>query len=124
MIKSRQIAKALYDLSENKVPNLPDKFLVFIKKTKLTAQVPAVLYHLGKITETEKEKRGIFIKSAHELKNQTIQEIKKNLQAEKAEEILKIDKSLIAGFTAKWQGKFYDQSFVTGLKKLEGAIIK
>jgi F0F1-type ATP synthase delta subunit len=37
---------------------------------------------------------------------------------------LKINKNLIAGFTAKWQGKFYDMSFNTGLKKLEENIIK
>ena len=123
MIKSRQIAKALYDLSENKTENLSDKFLDFMKKTKLVAQIPAVLYHLDKIMETEREKRGVSIKSAHELKRNTIKEIKKFLQAENVDEILKVDKSLIAGFTAKWQGRFYDMSFVTGIKKLEENIL-
>ena len=61
MIKSKQLAKALYDLSTEKIENLDAKFFDFIEKRKLKAQMSSILYHLGKITELEKEKRGIQI---------------------------------------------------------------
>ena len=124
MIKSRQIAKALFELETSKMANLPEKFVEFMKRTNMTAQIPTVLYHLEKINETEKEKKGITIESAHELKVHTVKEIKNYLKTGEAEETLKINKSLLAGFTAKWQGKFYDMSIASGLKKLEESIIK
>ncbi len=132
MIKSRQIAKALYDLNEEErfTPpspggaSLAEKFLDFMKNTKLSAQIPAVLYHLEKIEKEAKEKKGVSIESAHELKGDTVKEIKNYLKAGEVDQTLKINKNLVAGFTAKWQGKFYDMSFATGLKKLEENIIK
>lgn len=124
MIKSRQIAKALFELEASKTPQLAEKFAEFMKKTKLTAQIPAVLYHLEKINEIEKEKKGINIEVAHEIKPHTINEIKKFLKAEHTAETVKINKNIIAGFTAKFQGKFYDISIASGLKKLEESIIK
>ena len=124
MIKSRQIAKALFELETNKTPNLSEKFVAFMKRTNMTAQIPAVLYHLEKINEIEKEKNGISIEVAHQAKPETIKEIKKFLNAEHGDETVKINPNLLAGFTAKWQGKFYDMSIASGLKKLEESIIK
>ena len=127
MIKSRQIAKALHELNEkapHEAKNLEAKFFAFMTRTKLTAQIPAVLSHLERIEKETKEKKGVSIESAHELKPHTLKEIKSYLKAEDADETLKINKDVIAGFRAKWQGKFYDFSFATGLKKLEEAIVK
>ena len=124
MIKSKQLARALYELSEDKTQHLEEKFFEFIEKTKLKAQLPQVLYHLEKIAEREKEKTGIQIEVAHVIKGDTIASIKKHLNAENLQEVVKIKKELIGGFRAKWGGVIYDSSIETGLKKLEEIITK
>ena len=123
MIKSKQLAKALYELSEANVEHLDKKFMDFIERQNLQAQLPSVLYHLEKIVETENEKKGIQIETAHEVHHTTVKHIKEFLKAENLKENLKIKKDLIGGFRAKWGGNIYDASISTGLKKLEEAII-
>jgi len=122
MIRSKQLAQALYDLSLEK-EDFSDKFLSFVKENKLEAQLPSVLYHLDKIIEKEKEKSGIQIEVAHEVSKKTIEDIKIFLQAEKLPELIKNKKELIAGFRAKWNGVIYDASIATGIKKLKETII-
>jgi len=135
MIKSRQLAKAIYELSEEKAENLDAKVFDFIERCNLKAQLPSDLFHLEKIFELEREKSGIVIETAHEVKPSTVQEIKKflmnNLPARPhggsgagGPEVLKVKKELLAGFRAKWQGVIYDASLETGLKKLKEEIIK
>ncbi|MEK7572497.1 MAG: F0F1 ATP synthase subunit delta [Patescibacteria group bacterium] len=124
MIKSKQLAQALYQLSKEKVENLDAKFFDFLEKRNLKAQIPSVLYHLEKIIELDREKKGIQIETAHEIKHETISHIKKFLQADHFPEAVKIKKELIAGFRAKWNGMIYDASLQTGLKKLKESIIK
>jgi F0F1-type ATP synthase delta subunit len=123
MIKSKQLAKALYDLSTEKIENLDAKFFDFIEKRKLKAQMSSILYHLGKITELEKEKRGIQIETAHQIKEDTLKQIKTFLKAEHLPEVLKIKEELIGGFRTKWNGMIYDASLKTGLEKLKETII-
>ena len=124
MIKSKQLAQALFELSNEKVENLDAKFFDFIEKRKLQAQLPSVLYHLEKIAELDREKKGIQIEVAHEIKNETIKHIKTFLKADHLPEVIKNKKELIGGFRAKWNGMIYDSSIKTGLKKLEETIIK
>jgi len=124
MIKSKQLAQALFQLSEEKVGNLDAKFFDFIQKKNLLAQLPSVLYHLEKIIELDKEKKGIQIETAHEISHETTKHIKTFLKAEDLSEVIKIKKELIGGFRAKWDGKIYDASIKNGLKKLEEVIIK
>jgi F0F1-type ATP synthase delta subunit len=124
MIKSKKLAQALYELGEEKIEGLDAKFFDFIEKRKLKAQMPSVLYHLEKITELGREKKGIMIEVAHEVKHETISQIKKFLEAEHLVEIIKNKKELIGGFRAKWNGIIYDASISTSLKKLKETIIK
>jgi len=124
MIKSKQLAKALYELSEENVANLDAKFLEFIERQNLKAQMPSVMYHLDKIIELDREKKGIVIETAHDIKEITAHHIKTFLGAEKLPEVFKIKKELIGGFRAKWNGTIYDASILTGLKKLKENIIK
>lgn len=123
MIKSKQLAQALYELTESKVENLDKKFFDFIEKRNLKAQMPSVLYHLEKIIELDKEKKGIQIEVAHAIKDNTVKQIKTFLKAVKLPEIVKTKKELIGGFRAKWGGSIYDASIMTGLKKLKEQII-
>lgn len=124
MIKSKQLAKAIFELSESGEKKLDEKVVKFMQDKKLTAQMPAVLYHLEKIAEQDREKKGIQIEIAHDIKHETAKHIKKFLKAENLVEAVKIKKELVAGFRAKWGGIIYDASVMTGLKKLEEAIIK
>jgi F0F1-type ATP synthase delta subunit len=122
MIKSKQLAKAIFELSQEKTENLDAKFFDFVEKKKLQAQLPSVLYHLEKIIEQEQEKNGIQIETAHEIKQDTVKHIKTFLKAEELPEVVKIKKDLIAGFRAKWKGTVYDASIKNSLKKLEEVI--
>ncbi len=124
MIKSKQLALALYELSEEHTEGLDAKFFDFIEKRKLNAQMPSILYHLEKISELNKEKKGIQIETAHELKADTVKQIKTFLKADHLPEVIKTKKELIGGFRAKWGGVIYDASISTGLKKLKETIIK
>ncbi|MEI7765103.1 MAG: F0F1 ATP synthase subunit delta [bacterium] len=124
MIKSKQLAKSLYELSEEGVQDLDAKFFAFVEKNKLKAQMSSVLYHLEKINELAKEKKGIQIEVAHVVGSDTVKQIKTFLQAESLPEVIKIKKSLIGGFRAKWNGVVYDSSIENGLKKLSETIIK
>lgn len=123
MIKSKQLAQALYELGEEKVQGLDAKFFDFIEKRKLNAQLPSVLYHLEKISELNKEKNGIQIEVAHEVKHDTVKHIKTFLKADHLPEVIKNKKELIGGFRAKWGGVIYDASISNGLKKLKETII-
>ena len=123
MIKSKQLARALFELGEENTKDLDAKFFDFIEKQNLKAQLPSVLYHFEKIVEMEQEKKGIQIETAHDIKHETVNHIKKFLKADDLKENLKIKKELVGGFRAKWNGKIYDASIMTGLKKLEKAII-
>ncbi len=123
MIKSKQLARALYELEEEHKEGLDAKFFDFIEKNKLKAQMSSVLYHLEKIVELEKEKKGIQIEVAHEVKSDTVKHIKTFLEANNLSEVVKIKKGLIGGFRAKWNGIIYDASIETGLKKLKETII-
>jgi len=123
MIKSKQLACALFELSEEKTEGLDKKFFDFIEKRNLKAQIPSILYHFEKIIEQDREKKGIQIEIAHEIKNETLKNIKTFLKADNLEEVIKIKKELIGGFRAKWGGVIYDSSIMTGLKKLQETII-
>ena len=123
MIKSKQLAQALFELGEGNIKDLDAKFFDFVEKRKLQAQMPSVLYHLEKINELDKEKKGIQIEVAHEVKNDTVKQIKTFLKAENLSEVVKTKKELIGGFRVKWGGNIYDASIMTGLKKLKEQII-
>ena len=123
MIKSKQLARSLYEMSEENVQNLDAKFFDFIEKRNLKAQLPSILYHLEKIAKLDREKKSIQIEVAHELKGDTIRQIKAYLKAENLPEVIKNKKELIGGFRAKWNGIIYDSSISTSLKKLKETII-
>lgn len=122
MIKSKQLAQALFELSEENTEGLDQKFFDFIEKRNLKGQMYSVLYHLERIVEQDKEKRGIQIETAHEIKAETAKQIKSFLKVNHLTESLKIKNELIAGFRAKFGGMIYDSSIMTGLKNLEKTI--
>ena len=124
MLKSKQLAQALFELSEEKIEGLDQKFFDFLEKRNLKGQLPKILFHLEKIEEQNREKKGIVIETAHEIKHETTKHIKTFLKADHLPETMKIKKELLAGFRAKWGGMIYDASIATGLKKLEETITR
>ena len=124
MINSKQLAKSLYEMSKENIPNLDAKFFDFIEKRNLKAQLPSILYHLEKIEKLDKEKNSVEIEVAHEIKDDTLRHVKSFLKVENMPEIVKNKKELIGGFRAKWNGVIYDASISTSLKKLKETIIR
>ena len=49
MLKSKQLAQALFELSEEKIEGLDQKFFDFLEKRNLKGQLPKILFHLEKI---------------------------------------------------------------------------
>lgn len=123
MIKSKQLAKALFELLEENPKDLDKKFFDFISEKKLQAQLPSVLYHFEKLVNLDKIKKEVQIEVAHEIKTSTIEGIKKHLDIENLKENVSLKKELIGGFRAKYNGMIYDSSIMTGLKKLKEQII-
>jgi len=130
MIKSKQLAQALYELSIKNIDNLDSKFFDFIEKRNLKAQMPSVLYHLERINKLNTEKNGMQIETAHPISKEILGEIKsfasKNISNDKniseIVEMSKIQKDLIGGFRVKYNGVIYDASIMTSIKKLEERI--
>lgn len=123
MIKSKKLAEALFELAEEKTPDLEAKFFDFIKKRNLEGELSSILYHLEKIIEKDKEKKGVVIETAHEISDQIVHNIKKHLKIEDLPEVKRVNKELVGGFRARWKGMIYDSSISSGLKKLEKEII-
>lgn len=124
MIKSKQLARAIFELSSSSTKDLSEKVTDFINKRNLKAQIPSVIYHLDKIIENSKEKHGIQIDIANEIKTETVNDIKTFLNAKDLKETVIIKRELIGGFRAKYRGVIYDASIATGLKRLKENIIK
>lgn len=123
MIKSKHLASVLHEIIKENNSSLEEKFFNFIKNKKLESQLPNVLYRLEKILKKEEEKNKIQIEAPHEISTQTLEEIKNFLKVKK-ENTFKINKDLIAGFRARWEGQMYDASFKTSLEKFKNSIIK
>jgi F0F1-type ATP synthase delta subunit len=124
MIKSKHLAVVLHEIINKNDSSLEEKFFNFIKIQKLESQLPNVLYRLEKILKKEDEKNKIQIEAPHDISSQTIKEVKTFLKVEQKENTFKINKDLIAGFRARWDGVVYDASFKTGLEKFKNSIIK
>lgn len=124
MIKSKHLARAFFKLHEENNKDANVKFFDFIKKNNLTHQLPSILYHLEKIYEIESEKNFLKIETAHNIKTETILDIKKYLQINDLKDVVVIKEDLIAGFRAKWKGFMYDSSIENSIKKLQKEIIR
>ncbi len=123
MIKSKHLALVLHEIIEKNDSSLEEKFFNFIKLQKLESQLPNILYRLEKILKKEDEKNKIQIEAPHDVSPETLENIKDFLKVKK-ENTFKINKELIAGFRARWEGQIYDASFKTSLEKFKNSIIK
>ena len=119
-MKSKHLAFALIKLSEeNSKEEAVVKFLNFIKKANLTNILPQVIFHLGAEALKRKEMESVKITSSHKLSSETINKIKKMAKAPKdAPEIIQIDRDVIGGFVASYNGVTYDASLKGGLNML------
>lgn len=124
MIKSKDLAKAYFEMMIEEIPDLDQKFLTYIQQNKLEAQLPTIVYRLDKLIEQHEEKSGITIETPHKITESTVKKIKSFLKAEDLKEHIKENQDLIAGFRAKWGGQMYDSSFMTSLQKLQKSIAK
>jgi F0F1-type ATP synthase delta subunit len=119
MIKSK-----IFDIYKEKGTLTEEQFFLFIKEKKLEAQLPSILNKLEYLLKNLDEKNKIQIEAPHALSEATVKDIKNFLQVPEMEEKVSLNKELIAGFRARYNGIIYDASFKTGLENLKKSIIK
>jgi F0F1-type ATP synthase delta subunit len=138
MISSNKIAQSLIDIHLNNIRNknlsieeISTKFLSFIKKYNLEAQLPSILKSLEIQVKKYEHFNTLDIKSSHALNSDTVEKIKefvkKITKSKDSTEIktkFQIDKSLIGGFQAFFRDKKIDASIDGNLKRLERELVK
>lgn len=122
IINSKHLAKVLFDIHKSGDRQMEEKFFNFVREKKIESQMRSVLHRVEKMIEEDKEKTGIKIEVPHDISQKTVEDIKNFLDAKNLVPHVKLNKSLIAGFRAKWNGGAYDASFASSLKKIEEVI--
>lgn len=125
-MKSKDIAKALFILLEQGVPQdqIFQAFTNFVKVNHLEGVVPKILWYLEYFSKEKESSLSLKIISAHDVSNDTLDAIKKYIGVEKETKVQnKIQKDVIGGFIAYYSGKEYDASIKKQLSRLKQAII-
>lgn len=124
MIKSKEIAKALFSISqkEGDHKDLAKSFLNFAKEKNLTHLIPEVLHHLKIFSEKQKESETLNIKLSHEVGENSLLEIEKVMEASGAKRNIIIDKEIVGGFIAEYKGKILDATIKNQLTRLRAKI--
>lgn len=125
-MKSKDIAKALFILLEQGVPQdqIFQAFTNFVKVNHLEGVVPKILWYLEYFSKEKESNLSLKIISAHDVSNDTLDAIKKYIGVEKETKVQnKIQKDVIGGFIAYYSGKEYDASIKKQLSRLKQAII-
>ncbi len=125
-MKSKDIAKALFILLEQGVPQdqIFQAFTKFVKVNHFEGVVPKILWYLEYFSKEKESNSSLKIISAHDVSNDTLDEIKKYIGVEKETKVQnKIQKDVIGGFIAYYSGKEYDASIKKQLSRLKQAII-
>lgn len=105
MTLSRSIAEHL----EKSNATLDDLEAV-LSKYQLQSLLPQILQHLLRKQKMREQKNIVEIESPFTLSEESIQTIKKIVNAEDKEHTVKINQELLAGFKAKHRDTMYDGS--------------
>lgn len=122
MIKTENITKALIGLVEDDgldPQQVAGNFAKFAKKYKMENRVKNVIDMLLNREEEIKARNTIFIKTAHEIPERLIIDIKRYLNLpENASVNISIDKNILGGFKILYRNNLYEYSLKHKLNKL------
>ena len=122
MIKRDIIARALIELVEEGKQDPKDvasNFVSFSKKHNMEGRVKNVLRVLEDKQEKEKNRNTVFIKTAREIPEKLLIEIKKHLKIpEDAPTSVSQDETMLGGFRVSYKHKLYEYGLKLRLNKL------
>jgi len=128
MISSKNLADAIYEISLDSKQDdtvFLASILDYIKEYKLESLLPKVIIYLEDKLNKELEWNTLSIESGLDISEEIKQKIKSRLNADNAKSITStVDKDLIGGFTATYQGVIYNASLKNQLELLRNALTK
>lgn len=123
MVSSKNVARALYQLSKDKNLNIQvvlPAFFAYTEKYNLVPFLPNILKHLENFNTRDQGHNTLYIKSGLLIDKKITDDIK-NFISQGQESAIKteIDPRLIAGFVATYKGYIYDASIRNQLQLLK-----
>jgi F0F1-type ATP synthase delta subunit len=122
MISSKNLARALYKISKERVSSekIVSALLFYLEKHRLLSLLPQTLKHLIGFKKNEKEFNSLEIISGLPIDEEITTEIKKILKTEISSVVKqKIERELIGGFIATYKGFIYDASIKNQLNLIK-----
>ena len=123
MIKTDNIARALIGLVEDDgrdSSEVADNFVKFAKKYNMETRVKNVLAVIEDKAKNTRERETVFIKTAREVPERLLKEIKKHLEIpEDAPVNISFDENILGGFRVLYKDNLYEYSLGSRLKKLK-----
>lgn len=126
MISSKHLALALYKLSHEGMatPKIMPAFFAYVEKYHLTSLLPATLKYLEKFQKQDEVFNTLEIVSGLPVADEVVREIGALLKTGAQDTVqYTVDKELIGGFTATYQGFIYDASIKNQIHLLKTRLI-
>lgn len=99
--------------------NIPVSLLVSsLSSYKRSSLLYPIKRHLESIAKEQSSKETLFVETPFDLSNEALLTIARLTKAEDKEHQITLNKSLLAGFKARYRGKLYDGSAQRIIRKL------
>ncbi|MAQ77372.1 hypothetical protein CL684_02510 [Candidatus Campbellbacteria bacterium] len=125
MVNSQTLARTVLELQTKPEPEKHiEAFINYLKENNLIGLLPQVIDHIGRITERQEETQTLHIASKHELSSHDIQTIQSITGASDAPVETHINKDIIGGFSASYEGYLYDGSLEHQVSRLKDMLLR
>lgn len=125
-INSKKTAYALFALSEEGYDpsKIAEVFWGYAVSSNVLYIVPNVIRHLELLNERKKKEKTLSIQAPYPLSEDVQEQIRRLMKApEGSSAEISLDKSLIGGFTARYDNAIYDASIKNQLETLKKELI-
>lgn len=133
-LTSKKIARALFALSEDQTDTssegysseeLADAFIKYASSSNILYMVPNVIRHLELLNKRKAEEKKLIISTVFPISEEMKKEIRRFLDVKPgADSTVKVDKSLIGGFIARYNNAVYDASLKNQISTLKKKLTK
>ena len=125
--RSKMLAQALQSLvveDQQSSPEVARRFSTFLGSHGLLYMLPAVVRHLERIHEADREKRTLHISTAHPISSNSIESIRKRMEVS-ADAYISVeeDPDVIGGFIGRFGEMIYDASIRRQISLLREKLI-
>lgn len=128
MISSKNLAEAIYKISKEENinnSNLLNAIESYIKEYKLESLIPNTILYLEDKIKKELKWNTFSLEYGIEINKEIEEKIKEKINATKSKKTEScLNKNLIGGFVATYQGTIYDASVKNQLQLLKNELLK